>query len=174
VLEAEDLAVSYPGLDVFEDVTFDAGRGDRVLVMGLNGAGKTSACCGCSPGITEPVIGEFRWGMRRVGRLLRPGARGHPLPAGEPRGAHARGHRRPGRRPPPFAILGMFGLVGDKVFQDASTLSGGEKTKLALAQLVGGKQQRPAPRRAHQQPRPWLAHRRGRRPLRVGAARSSS
>jgi ATPase subunit of ABC transporter with duplicated ATPase domains len=30
----------------------------------------------------------------------------------------------------------MFGLSGDKVFQDAGTLSGGEKTKLALAQLV--------------------------------------
>ncbi|HEX2575411.1 MAG TPA: ATP-binding cassette domain-containing protein, partial [Aquihabitans sp.] len=37
------------------------------------------------------------------------------------------------------ALLGMFGLVGDKVFQDASTLSGGEKTKLALAQLVSGR-----------------------------------
>jgi ATPase subunit of ABC transporter with duplicated ATPase domains len=33
----------------------------------------------------------------------------------------------------------MFGLVGDKAFQDASTLSGGEKTKLALAQLVAGR-----------------------------------
>jgi ATPase subunit of ABC transporter with duplicated ATPase domains len=32
----------------------------------------------------------------------------------------------------------MFGLSGDKVFQDAGTLSGGEKTKLALAQLVAG------------------------------------
>jgi len=32
----------------------------------------------------------------------------------------------------------MFGLVGDIAFQDASTLSGGEKTKLALAQLVAG------------------------------------
>jgi ATPase subunit of ABC transporter with duplicated ATPase domains len=32
----------------------------------------------------------------------------------------------------------MFGLRGDKVFQDATTLSGGEKTKLALAQLVAG------------------------------------
>jgi ATPase subunit of ABC transporter with duplicated ATPase domains len=37
------------------------------------------------------------------------------------------------------ALLGMFGLVGDKVFQHAGTLSGGEKTKLALAQLVAGK-----------------------------------
>ena len=33
----------------------------------------------------------------------------------------------------------MFDLRGDKAFQDASTLSGGEKTKLALAQLVVGK-----------------------------------
>ena len=36
------------------------------------------------------------------------------------------------------ALLGMFGLFGDVAFQDASTLSGGEKTKLALAQLVAG------------------------------------
>jgi ATPase subunit of ABC transporter with duplicated ATPase domains len=37
------------------------------------------------------------------------------------------------------ALLGMFGLVGDIAFQDAGTLSGGEKTKLALAQLVAGR-----------------------------------
>jgi ATPase subunit of ABC transporter with duplicated ATPase domains len=36
-------------------------------------------------------------------------------------------------------MLGMFALTGDKAFQDASTLSGGEKTKLALAQLVVGR-----------------------------------
>jgi ATPase subunit of ABC transporter with duplicated ATPase domains len=33
----------------------------------------------------------------------------------------------------------MFGLTGEVAFQDAGTLSGGEKTKLALAQLVGGR-----------------------------------
>jgi len=37
-------------------------------------------------------------------------------------------------------MLGMFALTGEKAFQDASTLSGGEKTKLALAQLVVGRQ----------------------------------
>ena len=36
-------------------------------------------------------------------------------------------------------LLGMFGLAGDMAFQDAGTLSGGEKTKLALAQLVAGR-----------------------------------
>jgi ATPase subunit of ABC transporter with duplicated ATPase domains len=36
-------------------------------------------------------------------------------------------------------LLGMFGLTGRVSFQDAGTLSGGEKTKLALAQLVAGR-----------------------------------
>ena len=36
-------------------------------------------------------------------------------------------------------LLGMFGLSGDKVFQEAGTLSGGEKTKLALAMLMVGR-----------------------------------
>ena len=33
----------------------------------------------------------------------------------------------------------MVGLSGEKVFQDAGTLSGGEKTKLALAMLMVGR-----------------------------------
>ena len=36
-------------------------------------------------------------------------------------------------------LLGMFGLSGGKVFQEAGTLSGGEKTKLALAMLMVGR-----------------------------------
>src|SRR5437868_13629284 len=33
----------------------------------------------------------------------------------------------------------MFGISGELAFQDAGTLSGGEKTKVALAQLVAGR-----------------------------------
>ncbi|MBX3284113.1 MAG: ABC-F family ATP-binding cassette domain-containing protein [Actinobacteria bacterium] len=136
VLEVSGLAVSYPGLDVFEDVTFDAGRGDRVLVMGLNGAGKTSLLRVLA-GITEPVLGTVSWGKDvSVGYYaqehegIRSGADlvEHMR---EATGGMGDGQLR--------GLLGMFGLVGDKVFQDASTLSGGEKTKLALAQLVGGR-----------------------------------
>jgi ATPase subunit of ABC transporter with duplicated ATPase domains len=36
-------------------------------------------------------------------------------------------------------MLGMFGLSGSKVFQESATLSGGEKTKLALAMLMVGR-----------------------------------
>ena len=54
----------------------------------------------------------------------------------------ARPHARAGRRSPTSelrGLLGMFGLTGEMAFQDAGTLSGGEKTKLALAQLVAGR-----------------------------------
>jgi len=136
VLEVDDLAVSYPGLDVFEDVTFDAGRGDRVLVMGLNGAGKTSLLRVLA-GVTEPVIGSVRWGMGvSVGYY----AQEHEgIRAGADLVEHMREATDGMGDGECRALLGMFGLVGDKVFQDASTLSGGEKTKLALAQLVGGR-----------------------------------
>jgi len=37
------------------------------------------------------------------------------------------------------SLLAKFQLTGDTVYQNAMTLSGGEKTKLALAKLVAGK-----------------------------------
>ena len=42
VLEAEGLAKGYGGPPVFEGVGFHVARGERLLIMGLNGAGKTS------------------------------------------------------------------------------------------------------------------------------------
>src|SRR3954451_820342 len=43
VLTATKLSKGYgSGAPVFEDVSFDLGRGERMLVLGLNGAGKTS------------------------------------------------------------------------------------------------------------------------------------
>ncbi len=89
-------------------------------------------------GVAPPTLGTVHWGLGvSVGYY----AQEHE---GIRSGATLLEHMReatsgPGGRPAPRALLGMFGLVGDKVFQDAATLSGGEKTKLALAQLVGGR-----------------------------------
>ena len=136
VLEVDDLAVAYPGLDVFEDVSFDVGRGERMLVLGLNGAGKTSLLRVLA-GRSEAVLGEHRWG---TGASVGYYAQEHE---GIRPGSDLVDHMRdaaPGLGDGALrSLLGMFGLVGEKVFQDASTLSGGEKTKLALAQLVGGR-----------------------------------
>src|SRR5205085_6039297 len=42
VLEVAGVCKSYGGPLIFQDVTFDVERGERLLIMGLNGAGKTS------------------------------------------------------------------------------------------------------------------------------------
>jgi ATPase subunit of ABC transporter with duplicated ATPase domains len=135
VLEVSGLAKSYGDLTVFVDVEFDLGRGERILVMGLNGAGKTSLLR-ILAGVTEADMGAVKWGHNTsVGYY----AQEHE---GIDEGRNLLDHMREQaglddeelRR-----LMGMFGLSGDKAFQDAGTLSGGEKTKLALTQLVAGR-----------------------------------
>jgi ATPase subunit of ABC transporter with duplicated ATPase domains len=136
VLDVKGLAKSYADLDVFADVTFDLGRGERILVMGLNGAGKTSLLR-ILAGVSVPDEGEVEFGYNvstgyyaqeheglDTGRSVLDNMAEQSPELGEQQ-----------RR----SLLGMFGLNGSKVFQAAGTLSGGEKTKLALSQLVAGK-----------------------------------
>ncbi len=135
VVEANGLVKAYSGPPVFEDVTFAVERGQRLLVMGLNGAGKTSLLR-LLAGLSEPTAGTWRAG---VGVSVGYYAQEHE---GIVSGRTVVDHLREQSSAPEAelrGLLGMFGLVGDKAFQDASTLSGGEKTKLALAQLVAGR-----------------------------------
>ncbi|MGA9278231.1 ABC-F family ATP-binding cassette domain-containing protein [Ilumatobacter sp.] len=139
VITADGMCKGYAGVTVFEDIGFDLGRGERLLVLGLNGAGKTSLLR-ILAGETEADLGDFDFGYQvhsgyyaqehdnlRVDESLLTNLR-DSIPAGVEMGeTQLRG------------LLGMFGLSGDKVFQDSGTLSGGEKTKLALAMLMTGK-----------------------------------
>jgi ATPase subunit of ABC transporter with duplicated ATPase domains len=135
VLEVTGLAKAYGGPPVFEGVSFDVGRGERLLVLGLNGAGKTTLMR-LLAGQDEPDGGGVRLGHNiSLGYYAQEheGIRG---------GVDAIGHLRRAAGHPDQTLrdlLGTFGLSGDIAFQDAATLSGGEKTKLALAQLVAGR-----------------------------------
>jgi len=134
-LTVESLTKGYGGPPVFEDVEFDLGRGERLFIMGLNGAGKTSLLR-ILAGQTEPDAGDIRTG---VGVSMGYYAQEHE---GVTPGHEVLWHMRNMSGAPDQqlrALVGMFGLSGDIAFQDAGTLSGGEKTKLALAQLVAGK-----------------------------------
>ncbi|MGH2590186.1 MAG: ABC-F family ATP-binding cassette domain-containing protein [Actinomycetota bacterium] len=135
-LTVEGLAKGYGGPPVFEDVGFDLGRGERLLVMGLNGAGKTSLLR-ILAGVASPDTGSFRLGHGvRLGYY----AQEHEgIRESVPVLAHVREESSDASDQELRGLLGMFGLTGEVAFQDAGTLSGGEKTKLALAQLVAGR-----------------------------------
>ncbi|MGH9103979.1 MAG: ABC-F family ATP-binding cassette domain-containing protein [Acidimicrobiales bacterium] len=135
VLEVEGLTKGFPGLDLFSDVSLTLGRGERLMVMGLNGAGKTT--------LLRILAGELaadsgRW---RLGLSVSAGyyAQEHE---GLIPGEDVLSHMRAAADVPASVlrgVLGTLGLSGDVAFQDVATLSGGEKTKLALAQLVAGR-----------------------------------
>jgi ATPase subunit of ABC transporter with duplicated ATPase domains len=135
VLEVDGLAKSYGGPPVFSDVAFALEKGERLLVMGLNGAGKTSLLR-ILAGQSTPDVGSVEFGVNVS------------------TGYYAQEHEgiSPGRTVLDHmramatvederlrSLIGMFGLTGEKAFQDAGTLSGGEKTRLSLAQLVAGR-----------------------------------
>jgi len=139
VVTTRRLSKGYGGPPVFEDVSFDLGRGERLLVLGLNGAGKTSLLR-ILAGATSANIGDFEWGYQvSVGYFAQEHDTLDPhqsllwhmrreLPVGSPL-----------TETQLRALLGMFGLQGEKVFQESGSLSGGEKTKLALAMLMVGR-----------------------------------
>ena len=138
-LTVSGLCKGYGGPKVFEDVGFDIGRGERLLVLGLNGAGKTSLLR-ILAGETDADLGEVCWGHNVV-----PGyyAQEHDnLDVDASLLDNMRQALTVGTRLTDTelrGLLGMFGLSGDKVLQRAGTLSGGEKTKLALAMLMSGR-----------------------------------
>jgi ATPase subunit of ABC transporter with duplicated ATPase domains len=135
VLEVDRLAKAYEGPPVFDDVSFDLGRGERLMVMGLNGAGKTSLLR-ILAGQSEPDAGTVRFGLNVSTGYY---AQEHENIAA---GVNLLDHVQAEADRPLVelrSLLGMFGLSGDMAFQDAGTLSGGEKTKLSLALLTAGK-----------------------------------
>jgi len=135
VIEVESLTKSYGGPPIFEDVNFGLERGERLLILGLNGAGKTSLLR-ILAGVTEADRGEVSFG---VGVSTGYYAQEHE---GIHTGMTVLSHMQEQANLPDVelrSLLGMFGVTGEMAFQDAGTLSGGEKTKVALAQLVAGR-----------------------------------
>ena len=139
VITARGLSKAYGGPPVFEDVAFDVGRGDRLLVLGLNGAGKTSLLR-ILAGETKANLGHFSFGHNvNVGyyaqehdNLNSEASLLENIRAAVPNDVVLTETQLRG-------LLGMMGLSGEKVYQESGTLSGGEKTKLALAMLMVGR-----------------------------------
>jgi ATPase subunit of ABC transporter with duplicated ATPase domains len=107
------------------------------LVVGVNGAGKTTLLR-CLAGIYEPDGGSVRLGANvKLGFY----AQEHEdlLPGQTVLDAMRAASTAEQSTAQLRAVLGHFGLTGDVADQEATTLSGGEKTKLSLARLVSGR-----------------------------------
>jgi len=134
-LEVTGLAVRYGDDPVLVDVEFHARRGDRIVVIGRNGAGKSSLLR-CLAGVQAPSSGAVAIGVNvAVGYF----AQEHEqvdlslTALGNVDDAILRTDAE--RR----ALLGSFGLPSKAADQMPATLSGGERAKLGLAMLAAGR-----------------------------------
>ena len=132
-LMAQGLSKSYGSLEIFTDVDLAIDRGSRVVILGLNGAGKTTMLR-ILAGVDKPDTGT-----------LEPG---HGLKIGY----YAQEHENLDvnrsvlenmmsaapdiNETEARKVLGSFLFTGDDVLKPAGVLSGGEKTRLSLATLV--------------------------------------
>jgi len=132
-LTAKELSKSYGSLEVFTDVGVAVDRGSRVVILGLNGAGKTTLLR-ILGGLLEPDTGAVEPGHGlRIGYY----AQEHEtLEVERSILDHMRSAAPQQTDTELRRILGAFLFSGDDVDKLAGVLSGGEKTRLALATLV--------------------------------------
>ncbi|WP_316670788.1 ABC-F family ATP-binding cassette domain-containing protein [uncultured Propionibacterium sp.] len=132
-LMAEALSKAYGSLEVFAGVDLAIDRGSRVVVLGLNGAGKTTLLR-LLYGVEEPDAGRVLAGhglklgyFAQEHDMLDMGATVlENMQAAAPQLTDTDARR----------VLGAFLFTGDDDHKPARVLSGGEKTRLALATLV--------------------------------------
>jgi ATPase subunit of ABC transporter with duplicated ATPase domains len=132
-LTASELSKSYGSLEVFTDVDLAIDRGSRVVILGLNGAGKTTLLR-ILGGVEAADTGEVH-----AGHGLRLGYYAQEHETLDPDRSVLENLAAVAVDLPEVEqrkVLGSFLFSGDTVRQPAGTLSGGEKTRLALALLV--------------------------------------
>jgi ATPase subunit of ABC transporter with duplicated ATPase domains len=132
VAEVEGLAVAYDGKVVLKDIGFVLERGDRCVVLGRNGAGKSSLLR-CLVGDQEPTKGTVTLGSNvevgyfsQLHEQLEDGVTAYEHLADSSVKADA--DKR--------TLLGAFGITGDMSSQTPDELSGGERVRLGLAVLA--------------------------------------
>ncbi|MEN8708089.1 ATPase subunit of ABC transporter with duplicated ATPase domains [Nocardioides marinisabuli] len=132
-ITARELSKTYGSLEVFTGVDLAIDKGSRVVILGLNGAGKTTMLR-ILAGVDQPDTGEV--------------VPGHGLKVGYYAQEHetldtSRTVLENMQSAAPQltdvearSVLGSFLFSGDDAHKSAQVLSGGEKTRLALASLV--------------------------------------
>ena len=132
-LVAKGLTKNYGSLEVFSGVDLAIDRGSRVVVLGLNGSGKTTLLR-LLAGVETPDSGALEPGHGlKIGYF----AQEHDTLDNLATVWENIRHAAPDTGEQDLrGLLGAFMFSGPQLDQPAGTLSGGEKTRLALAGLV--------------------------------------
>ncbi len=134
VLELKRVGKRYGAVEVFRDLNLHIERGDRIALVGPNGAGKSTLMRMLS-GEEAPDAGERVEGHNIVMQYFAQDEATRMDPAPTVYETLASGsplHMVPAIR----NILGGFLFSGDDVYKRAGVLSGGERTRLAVARML--------------------------------------
>jgi ATPase subunit of ABC transporter with duplicated ATPase domains len=135
-LVATGLTKSYGSLEVFTGVELAVDRSSRVVVLGLNGAGKTTLLR-LLAGVEEPDAGRLEPGHGlKIGYFAQEHDTLDDIATVWENAIHAAHASAHFSEQDLRGLLGAFMFSGAQLDQPAGTLSGGEKTRLALAGLV--------------------------------------
>ena len=136
VLEIEGISKTYGTLKVYENFSINLERGWKVALVGENGAGK-STLLKLMAGALQPDTGEVKLGAN-VSRSYFAQHQGETLNFNhtvfQSLEESAPGLLLTEKR----NILGAFLFAGDDVEKKVSVLSGGERSRLALARMLCG------------------------------------
>jgi ATP-binding cassette subfamily F protein 3 len=126
----EDASICFTERKLFEGVHLELRRGDRVALLGRNGIGKTSFLKAISGKV--PHAGEIRLGANvKLGYY----SQEHEELSGKGSILDEIRDTTDMKDPEIRSLLARFGFVGEEVFKPVQVLSGGEKSRLALAKL---------------------------------------
>jgi ATP-binding cassette subfamily F protein uup len=138
VLDAEDVSLAYGDRTVLSHVTWRLGPGDRVALVGVNGAGKTSLIK-LLEGVLEPSSGVVERGATvKLVHLSQDTAEvpGHLRVLESLEAVKGRARLAGGQEITVSSLADRFGFRGEKAWTLVKDLSGGERRRLQLMRLL--------------------------------------
>lgn len=127
LLSVKNAACQFDNKILYRDVSFDVRRGDRIIMLGKNGCGKTTLIKAITDGFGQRGIGVKVGYFDQHGRTLKDsntifGQLREDFPSKGDTELRC--------------ALALFLFKGDDVFKEISSLSGGEKARVALCSLM--------------------------------------
>ena len=136
VLEVHDLSLGFSGQELFRNVDMDIKRGERIFILGPNGCGKTS--------LLKTILGQYHAdsGYIRYGEGVKTGYYDQiqtGMDSDKTVFEEISDHFPAMTNTEIRNTLARFLFKNDDVFKPLSTLSGGERARVLLTELMLGK-----------------------------------